>query len=71
MTAQEQRAAARKFAEDWNGRGDEKQDTQIFWIALLQHVFGVERPTEFIQFEKTVQLSHKSLLTDIFHRQKF
>lgn len=62
MTAQEQRAAARKFAEDWNGRGDEKQDTQIFWIALLQHVFGVERPTEFIQFEKTVQLSHKSFI---------
>lgn len=62
MTAQEQRAAARKFAEDWNGRGDEKQDTQVFWIALLQHVFGVERPTEFIQFEKTVQLSHKSFI---------
>lgn len=62
MTAQEQRAAARKFTEDWNGRGDEKQDTQIFWIALLQHVFGVERPTEFIQFEKTVQLSHKSFI---------
>lgn len=62
MTAQEQRAAARKFAEDWNGRGDEKQDTQVFWIALLQHVFGVERPTEFIQFEKTVQLSHTSFI---------
>ncbi len=62
MTAQEQRAAARKFAEDWNGRGDEKQDTQVFWIALLQHVFGVERPTEFIQFEKPVQLSHKSFI---------
>lgn len=62
MTAQEQRAAARKFAEDWSGRGDEKQDTQVFWIALLQHVFGVERPTEFIQFEKPVQLSHKSFI---------
>lgn len=70
MTAQEQRAAARKFAEDWNGRGDEKQDTQIFWIALLQHVFGVERPTEFIQFEKPVQLSHKSFIDGYISQTK-
>lgn len=29
MTAQEQRAAAKQFATDWSGKGDEKQHTEI------------------------------------------
>ncbi len=33
--------AAKAFALEWQGRGDEKQDTQTFWISLLQRVFGV------------------------------
>ena len=28
MTDAESRAAAKKFAADWQGRGDEKQETQ-------------------------------------------
>ena len=35
MTDQEKRAAARQFAADWQDRGDEKQETQAFWLALL------------------------------------
>lgn len=35
MTNTEQRAAARQFSADWEGRGDEKQQTQAFWLALL------------------------------------
>ena len=34
MTDVERRTAAR-FAADWKGRGDEKQETQAFWLALL------------------------------------
>ena len=51
MKANEQRAAAKRFAERWNGRGDEKSDTQLFWIELLQDVFGVEDISNFIIFE--------------------
>lgn len=41
LTDSEQRAAAKKFAAEWAGRGYEKGDTQLFWISLLSHVFGV------------------------------
>ena len=30
------RADAEKFCRNWAGRGDENQDTQRFWIGLLQ-----------------------------------
>ena len=38
MTDVERRAAAARFAADWRGRGDEKQETSIFWMSLLQKV---------------------------------
>ena len=62
MTDAQRKAAARQFAEDWAGRGDEKQDTQTFWLALLQKVFGVEEPDKFISFEMPVKLSHTSFI---------
>ena len=42
MTDMERRTAAARFAADWRGRGDEKQETQAFWLALLQKVYGVD-----------------------------
>lgn len=54
MTDAERRAAARRFAADWRGRGDEKQETQAFWISLLQDVLGVEHAAGSIAFEKRV-----------------
>lgn len=56
MTDAEQRAAARQFAADWQGRGDEKQETQRFWISLLQDVLGMEHVTGIIEFEKRVEV---------------
>ena len=56
MTDAERRSAADKFAADWKNRGDEKQETQRFWIALLQNVYGAEQPTETIEFEKRVEV---------------
>ena len=56
MNEKEQRAAAREFAADWAGRGDEKQETQSFWLALLQKVYGVEEPEKYISFERRVEV---------------
>ena len=54
MTATEQKTAAKKFAEYWKDKGDEKQETARFWIELLGNVLGVADPTKFIEFEKPV-----------------
>lgn len=54
MNDAEQRAAAKQFAQDWQARGDEKQDNQSFWLALLQKVFGVAEPEKYINFEYPV-----------------
>lgn len=62
MTDVQQKAAAKQFAKNWAGRGDEKQETQSFWISLLQNVFGVEQPTEAIDFEVRVKLDHTSFI---------
>ena len=62
MTDVQQKLAARQFAKDWAGRGDEKQETQVFWIDLLQNVFGVEQATNAIEFEVRVKLDHTSFI---------
>ena len=62
MTDVQQRAAAKQFIVDWKGRGDEKQETQAFWMALLSKVYGVEEPDKYIAFEVPVKLSHTSFV---------
>ena len=62
MTDVERRTAAAQFALDWKGRGDEKQETSLFWIALLQKVYGVEEPDKYIAFEVPVKLDHTSFI---------
>lgn len=62
MTPTEQKKAAKQFIADWTGRGDEKQETQSFWIALLQQIFGVDDATKIISFEQPVKLSHTSFI---------
>ena len=61
MTDVEKRTAAARFAADWKGRGDEKQETQRFWIELLTKVFGVDGSTA-ISFEVPVKLDHTSFI---------
>ena len=61
MTDSERRAAAKQFAADWKDRGDEKQETQRFWIELLTKVFGVDGSTA-IAFEVPVKLDHTSFI---------
>ena len=62
MTEAQQKAAAKQFVKDWTGHGDEKQETQRFWIDLLQNVFGVEQATKAIEFEVRVKLDHTSFI---------
>lgn len=61
MTDAEKRLAAKEFAAAWKGHGDEKQETQRFWIELLTKVFGVDGSTA-IAFEVPVKLSHTSFI---------
>ena len=53
MTDVEKRTAAARFAADWKGRGDEKQETQAFWLALLQKVYGVDEPASSLNIRRT------------------
>ena len=62
MTDVERRSAAAKFSADWKGRGDEKQETQAFWLALLQKVYGINEPEKYIAFELPVKLDHTSFI---------
>ena len=62
MTDVQQKMAAQQFAKNWTGHGDEKQETQRFWIDLLQNVFGVEQATNAIEFEVRVKLDHTSFI---------
>lgn len=62
MTQNEMQAAAKKFAAKWLGKGDEKQETQRFWIELLGEVLGIRNPASYIEFEKRVKLSHTSYI---------
>ena len=50
-----QKQAARRFVQEWSGKGYEKGDTQRFWISLLQNVFGVIDATKAIEFEIPVK----------------
>lgn len=62
MTDVQQRAAAKAFIKYWTGRGDEKQETQRFWIDLLRNVYGVAEPEKAIEFEYPVKLDHISFI---------
>ncbi len=50
------------FLECWKGKGNEKSDTQKFWLGLLRDILGVEKPEQFIEFEKPVALEHTSYI---------
>ena len=62
MTAIEQQKAAREFAERWEGKGYEKGQSQVFWIELLEQVFGIEKPSEFLSFEQQVKIDNTAFI---------
>ena len=62
MNINEQKNAAKKFAEYWKDRGYEKGESQKFWIDLLTNVYGVTDIASFISFEDQVRLDHTSFI---------
>lgn len=63
MTPIQQQNAAKAFAEFWSRQeGYEKGQSQIFWTTLLNQVFGIEHPEQFIIFEDQVHLDHTSFV---------
>ncbi len=64
MTEKEMKSAAKAFADYWQDKGDEKQETARFWIELLSKVLGVNDPTKFIEFEKPVMVEKNQKYID-------
>ena len=62
MTETDRKRAAKAFAEYWKDRGDEKSDSQSFWLSLARDVLGVAEPEKFILFEERVKLDHTSFI---------
>lgn len=62
LTHLEQRRAAEEFIKKWQGIGYEKGDSARFWMSLLNEVYGVEKPADFIRFEDRVMLDHTSFI---------
>ncbi len=50
-----QDTAAKAFVKRWVGIGQEDEHGRSYWIDMLQTVFGVENPTQYIEFEKKVK----------------
>lgn len=62
MKESDRKKAAKVFSEYWKDRGDEKSDSQSFWLALVRDVLGVAEPEKFILFEERVKLDHTSFI---------
>ena len=62
LTQRQQRQAAREFAKKWEGIGYEKGDSARFWLSLLNEVFGVDKPADYMRFEDQVMLDHTSFI---------
>jgi hypothetical protein len=70
MNLREQKKRAREFIERWKDKGNERQDSQPFWLDLLQSVYGLENPSEYITFEDTVVLDHTSFIDGYIDKTK-
>ena len=66
----EQRKQAKEFIKRWENRGNEKQDSQSFWLDLLQSVYEIENPSEYITFEDKVMLDHTSFIDGFIDKTK-
>lgn len=51
----DRRGAAKAFVRRWRDRGDERQDTQAFWLDLLTSVFDMRNAAEVCRFEHPVK----------------
>lgn len=66
MTDTEMREAARQFYYTWKNRGDEKSDTQSYWLNLLSDVLGMTDCSNRVIFEKRVVVDGQIKFIDVF-----
>lgn len=62
MTDKDISACARSFVSYWQGRGDEKQETQAFWSNLLRTIYDIAEPEKYVSFELPVKMDHTSFI---------
>ena len=55
-----QLSKAEEFVERWINKGNEKSDTQLFWIQLCQDVLGMEDALQKLKFEVPVKTASES-----------
>ena len=60
----QQKDAARQFANEWKDKGYEKGESQAFWNALLRDIFGVRKPEQFIKYEDQVLMDKSTGFID-------
>ncbi|HFU3707298.1 TPA: DNA methyltransferase [Streptococcus suis] len=70
MDLRSQKKAAKEFILRWEGRGNERQDSQSFWLDLLGSVYGIENPVDYITFEDKVMLDHTSFIDGYIDKTK-
>lgn len=46
------KADIRRFCKEWAGRGDEKQDTELFWAGIMQDVLGLDDALRRLKFQE-------------------
>ena len=69
VNKKDQSAKAKEFVSTWTSllkatkdKAAEKKLSQMFWMTLLQDVYGVQNIAEYIQFEEQVALDHTSYI---------
>ncbi|WP_311480688.1 DNA methyltransferase [uncultured Anaerococcus sp.] len=62
MRLVDQQKRAKEFAQRWANTGDEKSESQKFWLDLLENVMGVEDPYSYIEFESRIKLDNTSFI---------
>ena len=66
ITEAQQNQAATDFSNYWRHKGDEKSDSQRFWIDFIQDVLGIENVTQKIEFEKKVNVDGQTKFIDVY-----
>lgn len=64
ISDKEQSRKAKEFADFWKNKGYEKGQSQSFWLQLLSQVYGIEKTTEFIEFEDQVHIDKNTGFID-------
>lgn len=62
MKLNEQQIKAKEFSQRWENTGDEKSESQKFWLDLLENVLGISDPYSYIEFESRIKLDNTSFI---------